>query len=196
MLSRPSLSVSSKDSMWPRLQPLASWFRCSRPAICEQQSISKWLCTNGHSPGAKWIRIYPGIICGTCGSSASMVNTMNWMIKEWGRGGLIHNRPRTEYYLWLTTKVNSKWIPTCITRILDKHLIFTILYQIYYNIKKKYIFWHRDVKDPPTSTKSLIDNIKQFKSVVRNYLHAHSFHTVSENFNEKYIKLKLIFYLF
>jgi len=83
----------------------------------------------------------------------------------------------------------------CITRRLDTNLIFTNLYQIYRNIKNKYIFWHEDVKNQPTSTKSLIDNIKQFKSVVRNYLHAHSFHSPHENFNKKkFIMLKLIFY--
>ena len=75
-----------------------------------------------------------------------------------------------------------------------QNVIFTNLCPIYRNVKKKYIFRHKGVNNLPTSTKSLIDNIKHFKTVVRNYLHAHSFYSVHENFNEKYRLLILIFY--
>jgi hypothetical protein len=84
--------------------------------------------------------------------------------------------------------------PNVSPQILDKNLISTNLYKIYRNIKKKYIFWRKDVNNLPTCTKSLIDNTKHFKSVVRNYLHAHSFHSEQENCNDKYRILTVIFY--
>jgi hypothetical protein len=49
--------------------------------------------------------------------------------------------------------------------------------------KVNYSFGIKVFNNLPPSLKSLIDNIKQFKSVLKNYLHAHSFYSVDESSN-------------
>jgi hypothetical protein len=55
------------------------------------------------------------------------------------------------------------------------------------------LYWHKSVRQSPTKYQNLSIDTKQFKSVLKNYLHAHSFYSVDEylNVNRELYKIKL-----
>jgi hypothetical protein len=81
-----------------------------------------------------------------------------------------------------------------ITWILDKDMTTTYLHQIYRYIKKGVYFTGIKVyNNLPQSIKNLSNDTKQFKSALKNYLHAHSFYSMDEYFsvNREWCKIKL-----
>ena len=56
-------------------------------------------------------------------------------------------------------------------------MAFTNLYQYYHCINTVYSIDINVFNSLPQSVKNLSDNPKQFKSAIKNYLHAHSFYS-------------------
>ena len=72
---------------------------------------------------------------------------------------------------------------TSITYIPDKSVTLTNLQQIYHYIKKESTSDITVFNSLAHSIKNLGDNPKQFKSVLKKYLYAHSSYSVGEYFN-------------
>jgi hypothetical protein len=70
-----------------------------------------------------------------------------------------------------------------ITYILDKNVTLTNLHQIYHCIRKESTSDTKVFNSLAHSIKNLGDNPKQFKSVLKKYLYAHSSYSVAEYFN-------------
>jgi hypothetical protein len=45
------------------------------------------------------------------------------------------------------------------------------------------LYWHKSVQQFPQSIKNSSNDTKQFKSALKNYLHAHFFYSIDEYFN-------------
>jgi hypothetical protein len=82
-----------------------------------------------------------------------------------------------------------------ITLILDKNITTTYLHHIYHYIKRESVYFTgiKVFNNLQQSVKNLSNDIKQFKSALKNYLHAHSFYCIDEYFsvNREWCKIKL-----